>query len=209
MVTVCIASFEAIGELQRKRLRQSCAMAFSWTDERVDNSYKQIIGCLCHSLIIVNTCRAWSTVGILHTQEKLTFLMEVSVVEQILPNCRNPGGTVHAQQCTRLFFPAHAQACEWGWLYTQVIFLKLLYLNIQLYYVKVHTHSRTIVLWACNTRETKKTVLQGTFLKNYYYCMFQLHFINNNSLYTYVHTCFDTIDLIRTKNNTMYKQNWY
>ena len=29
-VTVCITSFEAIGELQRERLRQSCAAAFSW-----------------------------------------------------------------------------------------------------------------------------------------------------------------------------------
>ena len=30
MVIICIASFEAIGELQRKRLRQSCAALFSW-----------------------------------------------------------------------------------------------------------------------------------------------------------------------------------
>jgi len=30
MVTVCITSFEAIGELQRKRLRQSRAAVFSW-----------------------------------------------------------------------------------------------------------------------------------------------------------------------------------
>ena len=29
-VTVCIASFEAIGELQRKTLRQSRAAVFSW-----------------------------------------------------------------------------------------------------------------------------------------------------------------------------------
>ena len=29
-VTVCIASFEAISELQRERLRQSHAKAFSW-----------------------------------------------------------------------------------------------------------------------------------------------------------------------------------
>ena len=62
---------------------------------------------------------------------------------------------------------------------------KLLYLNIQLYYVKVHTHSLTIVLWTCNTRETKKTVLQGTFLKK----LLLLHVFNynNNSLYMYVH----------------------
>ena len=32
-VTVCIASFEAIGELQRKRLRQSRAAVFGWNPQ--------------------------------------------------------------------------------------------------------------------------------------------------------------------------------
>ena len=32
-VTVCIASFEAIGELQRERLRHSRAAAFSWNGQ--------------------------------------------------------------------------------------------------------------------------------------------------------------------------------
>ena len=29
-VTICIASFKAIDELQKKRLHQSCTAAFSW-----------------------------------------------------------------------------------------------------------------------------------------------------------------------------------
>ena len=32
-ITVCIASFEVIGELQRERLRQSRAKAFSWNGQ--------------------------------------------------------------------------------------------------------------------------------------------------------------------------------
>ena len=65
-------------------------------------------------------------------------------------------------------------------------------------YVKVHTHSLTIVFWACNTRETKKnSTTQGIFLKKYSYCV--LHFINNNSQYT----CFDITDLIQRTYNTM------
>ena len=41
-VTFCIASFEAIGELQRDRLRHSRAAAFTaGMDERVDNSCKR------------------------------------------------------------------------------------------------------------------------------------------------------------------------
>ena len=33
MVTVCIASFEVIGELQRERLHHSRAAAFSWSGQ--------------------------------------------------------------------------------------------------------------------------------------------------------------------------------
>ena len=55
-VTVCIASFEAIGEIQRKRLHQSRAAVFSWPGihEHVDNSCKQRAEYPRHSVVIVH-----------------------------------------------------------------------------------------------------------------------------------------------------------
>ena len=50
MVTVCIASFEVISELQRKRLHSSHATEM---DDCVNNFCKQRAEYLCHSLIIV------------------------------------------------------------------------------------------------------------------------------------------------------------
>ena len=81
MVTVCIASFEVISELQRKRLHLSHATEM---DDCVDNSCKQRAEYLCHSLTIVYAERGqWQALFI---REKLACLTEASVMEQILQN---------------------------------------------------------------------------------------------------------------------------
>ena len=108
-VTVCIALFEVIGEVQKERLHHSIYIA--GMNECMDTSCKQRAEYLHRSLIIVHTERCqWqgSFIG-----EKSTYLAEVSVTEQILQISRNPGGTEHAQTvCTRVFFP-HPRTRAW------------------------------------------------------------------------------------------------
>ena len=105
-VTVCIALFEVIGEVQKERLHYSTYIA--GMDECMDTSCKQRAEYFHRSLIIIHTERClWqgSFIG-----EKSAYLAEVSVTEQILQISRNPGGTEHAQTvCTRVFFSAHTQ----------------------------------------------------------------------------------------------------
>ena len=79
-VTVCIASFEVIGELQRERLRVPQRLA--GMDERVDNSCKRRAEYLRRSLIIV--CRERGQWQASFVREKSACLAEVSVTEQIL-----------------------------------------------------------------------------------------------------------------------------
>ena len=86
MVTVCIASFEVIGELRRERLHLSRAAAFSWN---MDNFCKQRAEHLRRSLVIV--CREQGQWQASFIWGKLAYLTEVSVMEQILrefPNSR-------------------------------------------------------------------------------------------------------------------------
>ena len=58
MVTVCIASFEAIGELQRNTLRQSVVshvpQCLAGMHERVHISCKRRAEYLCRSFVIVH-----------------------------------------------------------------------------------------------------------------------------------------------------------
>ena len=54
-VTVCIASFEVIGEFQRERLRHHVPKRLAGMDERVDNSCKGIAKYLRRSLVIIHT----------------------------------------------------------------------------------------------------------------------------------------------------------
>ena len=61
-MTVCIASFEAIGELQRKRLRQSRAAVFSWIMESTNAwTIPALLRHLPH--------RAWSGTGTFYAGE--------------------------------------------------------------------------------------------------------------------------------------------
>ena len=56
MVTVCIASFKAIGELQRKRLHLSHVLqCLAGIHECVDNSCKRRAECPHRSFVIVHT----------------------------------------------------------------------------------------------------------------------------------------------------------
>jgi len=80
MVTVCICLFKAIGKLQRERLHQSHAVAFSW------NAWIFPSLLLCH-----RPHRVWSVVGIFHMEE--------------VGMSRGGAQTV----CTRLFFSAYAR----------------------------------------------------------------------------------------------------
>ena len=81
-VTVCTASFEVVGELQREILRHSRAAAFPGMDERVVNSCKRRAEYLRRSLVIVcRECGQWQASFIL---EKSACLAKVSVTEQIL-----------------------------------------------------------------------------------------------------------------------------
>ena len=59
-VTVCIASFEVIGELQRERLHHHMLKHLAGVDKRVYNSCKRRAEYLHRSLIIVHTqCSQW------------------------------------------------------------------------------------------------------------------------------------------------------
>ena len=92
-VTVCIASFEAIGELQRKRLCQSRALCLAGFHERVDNSCKRRAECPRRSFVIVHTEHGQGQAPF--TREKSTYLAEVGVTEQILrkfPNSQKSWG---------------------------------------------------------------------------------------------------------------------
>ena len=68
MVTVCIASFEAIGALQRKRLCQSHAVVFSWNAQTRGQSL-QAKNWVPSSLPRHHPHRVWSVTGILYTGE--------------------------------------------------------------------------------------------------------------------------------------------
>ena len=64
-VTVCIASFEAIGELQRDRLRHSRATAFSWNGGQLLQTKGRVPSSLPYHCLQ----RAWSVAGISYTGE--------------------------------------------------------------------------------------------------------------------------------------------
>ena len=109
-VTVCIASFEAIGELQREKLRQSRAVEFM--DERVDNSCKRKAEYLCRFLVIIHTeGDEWQASLI---REKSACLAKVSVTEQILRKFPNAQGTEHTQHSVyqALFLRPRTRAWE-------------------------------------------------------------------------------------------------
>ena len=93
MVTVSIASFEAIGVLQRKRLRQSRAQCLAGIHEHVDNFYKRRAEYPRHSFVIVHTEHGQGQAPFI--REKSAYLAEVGVMEQILwefPNSQKSWG---------------------------------------------------------------------------------------------------------------------
>ena len=82
MVTVCIASFEVIGELQRKTCVSHVLQCLAGIHERVYNSCKQRAEYLFRSFVIVHMERGqWQPSFI---REKSAYFAEVSVTEQIL-----------------------------------------------------------------------------------------------------------------------------
>ena len=92
-VTVRIASFEVIGELQRERLHYSCATAFSWNGRTRGQFLQQGAEYIRCSLVIIYMERGqWKAS---FTREKSACLAEVSVMEHILwefPNSQNSWG---------------------------------------------------------------------------------------------------------------------
>ena len=81
---VSIASFKVIGELQRERLRHSCATAFSLQ-------------------------REWSVAGIFYTGEVRADFMRISKFPEILGKL-----SMCKQYVQVSFLPAHAQDWERG-----------------------------------------------------------------------------------------------
>ena len=67
VVTVCIASFEAIGELQRKRLRQSRAAVFCWNPRTCGQFLQAKSYVPSRSFVIIHT--ALSVTGTFHKGE--------------------------------------------------------------------------------------------------------------------------------------------
>ena len=67
-MTVCIASFEAIGELQRKRLRQSRAAVFCWNPQ-TGGHFLQAKSGVPSSLLRHRPHRAWSGTGTFYMGE--------------------------------------------------------------------------------------------------------------------------------------------
>ena len=111
MVTVCISLFEAIGELQRKRLRQSRAAVFSW-NSRTCGQFLQAKSWVRSSLLRHRPHRAWSVTGTFYTGEveipcegwcNWADFMEISKFPEIL------GELSMRKQCVPgSFFSAHA-----------------------------------------------------------------------------------------------------
>ena len=101
--TVCIASFEVIGNFQRKYCITHVLQHLAGMDKHVDNSCKQRADYLHHSLVIVYTeCGQWQ---VSFLREKLVSLAEVSVTYGNFQIPRNPEGTEHVQTvCIRHFF---------------------------------------------------------------------------------------------------------
>ena len=67
-MTVSIALFKAIGELQRKRLRQSRAAVFSW-NPRTRGQFLQAKSWVPSSILRHHPHRAWSVTGIFCMEE--------------------------------------------------------------------------------------------------------------------------------------------
>ena len=103
-VTVCIASFEAIIELQREKLHQSRAAAFIHNGQMRGQFLQAKAEYLHHCLVIVHTERGqWQASFVC---EKSACLAEVSVMGKFYGNFqipRNSGKTEHTQTvCSRL-----------------------------------------------------------------------------------------------------------
>ena len=64
-------------------------------------------------------------------------------------------------------------------------------------FVKVHTHSLTIVFWACNTRETKKKNSTTRNVPKKILLLYVSITFYQSKQPIYVRICFDTIDLIQ------------
>ena len=114
-VTVCIASLEVISELQRERLRQSRAKAFSWNGQ-THGQFLQAKSRIPSLLPHHPPHTVQSVAGSFYTRE-VGVLAEVSVTEQVLREISKspeiPGKTEHAQTvCTKLFSP-HPRTRAW------------------------------------------------------------------------------------------------
>ena len=99
-ITVCIALFKVIDELQRKRLHQSRATVFRWKGQ----ISARVAKCPCHSFVIIQ----WLVAGTFHMGE-VSMPRGGHCSGADFTNSRNPGGTEHTQTlCIRLFFsPMH------------------------------------------------------------------------------------------------------
>ena len=117
MATVCIALFEAMGELQRERLCQSRATAFSRNGWMCGQFCKWRAKYLRRSLVIVHTeCSQWQRCFI---WENLACLTEVSVTEQILQKFPNFQYSWGNWACTNIVYQALFFLCPcttvWKW----------------------------------------------------------------------------------------------
>ena len=65
MLTVCFASLEAIGELQREKLRQSHAAVFRW-NERIISTSEELSAFVT---LLSSSAQSGSVVGIFHMEE--------------------------------------------------------------------------------------------------------------------------------------------
>ena len=107
MVTVCIASFEVTGELQRERLHHSLIHVpqhLAGMDERVDNSCKWRAEYFRRSLVIV--CREHGQWQASFIQQKSASITEVSVTEQILREFPNSQKSWEIWACTNSVYQA-------------------------------------------------------------------------------------------------------
>ena len=112
-VTVCIAPFKVIGELQREKLRQSCAIAFSWNG-RTRGQFLQAKSWIPSLLPHHRLHRVWWVAGLFYTGEvglpRSSRLVQRS---RFHGNFQISGGTEHTQTVyTRLFF-SHPRTRDW------------------------------------------------------------------------------------------------
>ena len=113
-VTVCIASFEAIGELQRKRCVSHVLQCLAGIHERVDNSYKRRAEYPRHSFVIVHTEHCQGQAPFIW--EKSAYLAEVGVTEQILREFPNSQKSWGNWACTNSVYQAlflHPRTRAW------------------------------------------------------------------------------------------------